>query len=202
MDDTPQKNADAYSPSSTIITFDRPVPLLRGPVPAGPTDNPSAGPFVLAFKDSQSFASALKACESKLTAQCESGARIGCAIAASAKCKPPWWRSLFGGAKTDFVEREKCEERETAACFEAAKADCGKIGRDKCLSVFRDARIAVKERKVDWREAARLIFWASVAKRGLGFGLIELERVGDWVEFRERFEVTNYRGSDILSNVS
>ncbi|XP_057482917.1 uncharacterized protein LOC130769704 [Actinidia eriantha] len=155
MDNTPQTNADAYSPSPTIITSDLPVPLLRDPVPAGPPHNPSAGPVVLAFKDSPSFASKLKACESKLTAQCEFGARIGCAIAASAKCKAPWCRSLFGGAKTDFVEREKCEERETAACFEAAKANCGQIGREACLPVFRDARIAVHERKVDWRERLR-----------------------------------------------
>ncbi|KAF5937542.1 hypothetical protein HYC85_025048 [Camellia sinensis] len=199
---TPPPNIDDYSPSSTIITFDCPVPLLRGPLPAGSADDPSAGPFVLAFRDAQSWTSAYKACESKLTEQCEAGARIGCAISASSKCKPPWWKSLFSRGKTDFADREKCEEREMAVCLEASKASCSKFATDKCLPVFRDARIALKDRKVNWKEASKLIFWASLpfsaSERSVGFDLIGLGQLGTWVEFEDRIEVTNYRGSDIL----
>ncbi|KAL7198502.1 hypothetical protein ACSBR2_020902 [Camellia fascicularis] len=199
---TPPPNVDDYSPSSTIITFDCPVPLLRGPLPAGSADDPSAGPFVLAFRDAQSWTSAYKACESKLTEQCMAGARIGCAISASSKCKPPWWKSLFSRGKTDFADREKCEEREMAVCLEASKASCSKFATDKCLPVFRDARIALKDRKVNWKEASKLIFWASLpfsaSERSVGFDLIGLGQLGTWVEFEDRIEVTNYRGSDLL----
>ncbi|KAL6968270.1 hypothetical protein U1Q18_046312 [Sarracenia purpurea var. burkii] len=199
--DTPRINVDDYSPSSTIITFDCPVPLLRGPLPAGSSEDPSAGPFVLAFRDAQCWASAYKACESKLTEQCEAGARIGCAISSSSKCKPPWWQFLYGGSKTDFADREKCEEREMAVCLEASKANCGKFARDKCLPVFKDARIALKDRKVNWKEASKLMFWASASERGLGFGLIGLDPVGSWVEFKDKLDVMSCRGSDILGIV-
>lgn len=64
------------------------------------------------------------------------------------------------------------------------------------MPVFREARVA--GRKVDWKEASKFMFWAAVAERGLGFGL---DRMGSWAEFRDRVEVTSYRGSDILGTV-
>ncbi|KAG8477436.1 hypothetical protein CXB51_030896 [Gossypium anomalum] len=90
------QNLEEYSASSTTIKFDRPLPLLRGPILAGTSDDPSSGPYILAFKDLPSWAAAYKSCESKIISQCEEGARIGCAITASNKCKPPWWQSLIG----------------------------------------------------------------------------------------------------------
>lgn len=66
------------------------------------------------------------------------------------------------------------------------------------MPVFREARVA--GRKVDWKEASKLMFWAVAAERGLGFGF-GLDRMGSWAEFRDRVEVTSYRGSDILGTV-
>lgn len=87
---------DEHSAAATTIRFDSPVPLLRGPVRAGPPDDPSSGPYVLAFRDPKAWANAYRACESKIVEQCEAGARIACAISASEKCKPPWWGALIG----------------------------------------------------------------------------------------------------------
>ncbi|MBA0737287.1 hypothetical protein Gogos_010757 [Gossypium gossypioides] len=91
MDPSLPQNLEEYSASSTTIKFERPLPLLRGPIPAGTSDDPSSGPYILAFKYLPSWAAAYKSCESKIIFQCEEGARIGCAISASNKCKPAWW---------------------------------------------------------------------------------------------------------------
>ncbi|XP_042478852.1 uncharacterized protein LOC122059871 [Macadamia integrifolia] len=129
----PTTDTDDFSPSATlIISFHRPLPLLRGPIPAGLSDDPSKGPFVLAFRNPSSWKSAFQA-----------GARIGCSISASNKCKPPWWRSLFGGATVDVAAREHCEELEMASCLAVSKESCHKLGKEKCLPPFRDARIAL-----------------------------------------------------------
>ncbi|XP_052187312.1 uncharacterized protein LOC127798057 [Diospyros lotus] len=180
---------DYYSASSTVVTFDRPVPLLRGPVPEGD------GRFVLAFRDADSWASAYRACESKLVQQCEAGARIGCAVSASSKCKPPWWHSLLGRPQTD---RGECEERETVLCLEAAKANCSKFAADKCRPVFSGARIAINHRKVDWKEASMLICWATSPLIRLGFGFLGLDQLGAWAEFKDRLRLTNFRGSELI----
>ncbi|KAG7980109.1 hypothetical protein I3843_05G164700 [Carya illinoinensis] len=110
-------NLDDYSAASTVITFDLPLPLLRGPIHARLADDPTAGPYLLAFWDSQAWTSALQACQSKIFQQCESGARVGCSLAASDKCKPPWWRAVIDRKPTDLRERERCEEREMEGCF-------------------------------------------------------------------------------------
>lgn len=194
---TPTDLSD-YSPSATITPFDCPVPLLRGPVPAGPSDDPSAGPFVLAFRDSRAWRSAFKACESKIIEQCEAGARIGCAVSASSKCGPPWWWALIGRSPPSLAEREECEEREMAACVAASKEKCVKFAKDKCLGPFRDARIAVNGRDLTRkkkREAVELIFWASMGGRRNSIGL---ENLGSWVLSKCKLGETNYRGSDLL----
>lgn len=68
------------------------------------------------------------------------------------------------------------------------------------MPVFGEARVA--GRKVDWKEASKLMFWAVAAERGLGFGFgFGLDRMGSWAEFRDRVEVTSYRGSDILGTI-
>ncbi|KAI4341753.1 hypothetical protein MLD38_026438 [Melastoma candidum] len=39
-----EKDSGDYSTSATTLRFDRPLPLLRGPLPVDPLDHPSAGP--------------------------------------------------------------------------------------------------------------------------------------------------------------
>jgi len=78
---------------------------------------------------------------------------------------------------------------------------CGEYAKEKCRPVFRDAWIGVEGgRKVDWREASKLMFWACAAERelGLGFGL---DLMGSWADFRSRVEVTSYKGSELLGTV-
>ncbi|KAJ3675538.1 hypothetical protein LUZ60_004580 [Juncus effusus] len=137
--------AAEYSPSVTVIRFDPPLPLLRGPVLADDEDAPapSSGRFVLAFRDRESWRSAYGAAKSKIMVQCEAGARIGCSIAASNKCKPPFWKSLLKLKPSDLKEREECEEREMASCLASSKEACIKFSKEKCLPPFRDARIAI-----------------------------------------------------------
>lgn len=62
---------EEFSASATVVPFDSARPLLRGPVPAGPADDPAAGPFVLAFRDSAAWRSAYRATESMIIDQCE-----------------------------------------------------------------------------------------------------------------------------------
>ncbi|KAL5727169.1 hypothetical protein ACHQM5_000393 [Ranunculus cassubicifolius] len=174
-----------FSPSSTLIVFDSPIPLLRTPLPAGSSDDPSKGPFVLAFKDAQSWKSALQATQSKITQQCEGGARVGCSISASSKCKPPWWKSLFGGATIDFSERERCEEREMSACLAASKESCLNFAKEKCITPFRDARISLLSQK----DVTKCISQASMNDSQQLLSVCN-------------FEVTNYRGSDLLGTES
>ncbi|KAK1279909.1 hypothetical protein QJS04_geneDACA004834 [Acorus gramineus] len=140
--DVLEADEEEFSASSTVVMFDRPVPLLRGPIRAGPSDDPSMGTFVLAFRDPESWRSAFLATESKIVEQCEAGARMGCSISASKKCKPPWWKMLFGTNPGDIDERKRCEEREMSSCLEASKESCKKFAHEKCLPPFRDARIA------------------------------------------------------------
>ncbi|XP_074587707.1 uncharacterized protein LOC141843547 [Curcuma longa] len=137
-----RRNPEDFSATATVIPFDSPLPLLRGPVPAGHSDDPTAGPFVLAFRDADSWRSAFRSTKAKMIVQCEAGARIGCSISASNKCKPPWWKVLFGIAPMDYVDREQCEELEMATCLVAAKEACIQFAKERCLQPFRDARIA------------------------------------------------------------
>ncbi|XP_065864335.1 uncharacterized protein [Euphorbia lathyris] len=148
---------DEYSSSTTIVPFDYPIPLLRGPVRAGPSDDPSFGPYVLAFRNHHSWAAAYKRCESKVIEQCEAGSRIGCAISASEICKPPWWRNFIGGNLPDLKEREMCEEREMEGCLVAAKEKCLGLAKEKCSLPFRDARIAIGEGMVMEKDGRKLV---------------------------------------------
>lgn len=66
-------NLDDYTPAVTLVHFDHPIPLLRGALPAGTSDDPSLGSFVLAFKDASSWRSAYINTESKINSQCMVG---------------------------------------------------------------------------------------------------------------------------------
>lgn len=184
---------DEYSSSTTIIAFDRPVPLLRGPVPAGPSDDPSVGDYVLAFRDPQAWARAYGACESKLIEQCEAGARIGCTISASSKCKPPWWRALTGFRPSDLKEKAQCEERETEGCLAVAKEKCAGFARDKCLKSLRDGRIAARGGLVNPKKLQELLCWATMVDRSTWVNLVGLDRLGPW-------RWTNYRACELVGS--
>ncbi|PKA61290.1 hypothetical protein AXF42_Ash006187 [Apostasia shenzhenica] len=150
-------DAEDFSPAATIIPFDPPIPILRGPFPACPSDNPSKGPFVLTFRDAASWRLAYRATESKIIEQCEAAARSGCSISVSNKCKPPWWKLIFGAKAADFAEREECEAREMTSCLAAAKEACIGFARERCAPPFQEARIATSS----WKGSSNLVFWTS-----------------------------------------
>ncbi|KAK9058548.1 hypothetical protein SSX86_023390 [Deinandra increscens subsp. villosa] len=190
-------NPDDYSPTETLITFDRPIPLLRRPISSVEDDS-----LVLGFNDPQSWASAYKSCESSIIQQCEAGARIGCSVSASKKCAPPWWKTVIGGGvtKQDLIEREKCEEREMAECLEASKVTCRKFAEDKCWPAFRDAQVVVKNGGSDEKVkkcVSDLIAKICIGEKSIGgFELYKLE--GSWSQIRSRIGFTIARGSDLL----
>ncbi|KAH0455831.1 hypothetical protein IEQ34_015863 [Dendrobium chrysotoxum] len=139
-----ESDPEDFSPAATIVPFDPPLPLLRGPVNAGPGDDPSAGSFILAFRDAASWRSAYRATESKIVEQCKAGARAGCSISVSNKCKTPWWKIILGTKQMDFKEREQCEEREMSSCMALAEDACITFAKQKCIPAFQEARIATE----------------------------------------------------------
>ncbi|PIN08809.1 hypothetical protein CDL12_18610 [Handroanthus impetiginosus] len=194
-------NPDDYSAAVTLIPFPRPLPLLRGPIKAGPSDDPTSGPYLLAFKNPRAWAAAYENCKAQITSQCESGARIGCSISASDKCKPAWWKLLLGiSSKQDFSERAKCEEIEMESCFAAAKENCGVFAKQKCGPAFEKARIEVSGsdlKVVDWKDVFRLISGVCFAnEKNYGVGIWGVDK--SWGEFRRKYEITNVRGRDLV----
>lgn len=195
MEPSQPHNPDEYSASSTIITFQPPIPLLRGPIRAPQSENPSAGPYLLAFRDPQAWQSAYRACESKIIEQCEAGARIGCSITASNKCKPPWWGFLLRSKKgLDLKEREQCEEREMEACLSTAKEKCVGFAKEKCSKPFMEARIVAKGGKITEKEAKMLVCWASIANKEYVIPLIDIRRNLSGVGLGE----TTFRASELF----
>ncbi|KAJ1265984.1 hypothetical protein BS78_08G116000 [Paspalum vaginatum] len=182
-------SAEDYSAAATLVRFDAPLPLLRAPVPSAA---PGEGP-VLAFRDAASWRAAWDAAEASLVAQCEAGARSGCSITATCKCKPPWWKGLFGSAPTDYEERERCEEREMTACLEAAKEACIKFAKGKCIGPFRDARIASE----GLLQNTDFDVWGAGSHK-----TSSTSSCNNPQSFNPDPSVTNYRGGDLLDNLS
>lgn len=200
MDPLPSQNMDDYSSSSTTITFDHPIPLLRVPVPVGPADDPSAGRYVLAFRDSHAWANAYKACESKIIEQCEAGTRIGCAISASNKCKPPWWRAVLGLGVLDLKDRERCEEQEMEYCLAAAKDKCVGFAKERCLKSFRDGRIAVRSRGLNLKLCEKSVCWATMVDGSMWVTLMGLDKLGPWSLVTTELGVTSCRATELLGS--
>jgi len=48
-------------------------------------------------------------------------------------CKRAWWKALEGLTLSNLKERKKCEVREIADCFAAAKEKCVGFDEEKCL---------------------------------------------------------------------
>ncbi|XP_062085246.1 uncharacterized protein LOC133791336 [Humulus lupulus] len=196
MEPSPSEDLEDYGPSSTLIGFDRPLPLLRGPVSVGPHDDASAGSFVLAFRDPRTWANAYRVCESKIIDQCVSGARIGCSISASSKCKPPWWRALTGFRASDLKEREQCEEREMKGCLEVAKEKCSGFAKERCLKSFRDARVVARD--INAKQVQRLVCLVTLGDKSTWVGLIGFNQLVYNREFGTRY----YRASELLGSCS
>ncbi|KAK1428339.1 hypothetical protein QVD17_17172 [Tagetes erecta] len=190
-------NPDDYSPAETLITFDRPIPLLRQPTPAGEDNS-----LILTFKNPHSFASAYKSCESNIIHQCETGARIACSVTASRNCAPPWWKTLTGGnvSKQDLIDREKCEEREMAECVERSRISCRKLAEDKCWPAFRDARVVVTgcDRDENVKKCVvDLVSRVCVGEKSVGgVNLYRLD--GSWSRVKSQIGFVVVRGSDLL----
>ncbi|KAL6654188.1 hypothetical protein ACP70R_007653 [Stipagrostis hirtigluma subsp. patula] len=188
-------DSEDYSPAVTVVRFDPPLPLLRAPVPS-PAPGPDGEAPVLAFRDAASWRAAWEAAESSLLSQCEAaGARSGCSITASRKCKPPWWKGLFGAAPTDYEERERCEEREMAACLNAAKEACIKFAKEKCTAPFRDARIASR----GLLDNTDFIVWGAGCKKTSSTSLCV---TNEQCPFNPGPGSTTYKGSDLLDSLA
>ncbi|CAM0874021.1 unnamed protein product [Alopecurus aequalis] len=185
------EGSEDYSPAATVVHFDQPLPLLRAPTPSSaPGDSP-----VLAFRDAASWRAAWEAAEFSLFSQCEAGARSGCSITATRKCKVPWWKGLFGGATTDYQEREQCEEREMASCLESAKEACIKFSKEKCNAPFRDARIASE----GLLENTDFVVWGAERNTAASASLCV---ANSQYSFNPGPGATNYKGSDLLDSLA
>ncbi|XP_051141789.1 uncharacterized protein LOC127258822 [Andrographis paniculata] len=192
----PRGSSDDYSAEATLIHFQRPLPLLRGSIEASPSDDPSAGPYLLAFRSPRAWAAAYENSKSNIISQCESGARIGCSISASSKCKPPWWKTLLGiSSEQDFKERARCEEIEMEACFAAAKEKCVVFAEEKCLPAFKHARVKVSSglrlKALDSREGIELISRVCFPH----WKVYEIGILGN-----DKFRSGYVRGSDLLDS--
>ncbi|KAG2563437.1 hypothetical protein PVAP13_8KG352400 [Panicum virgatum] len=104
----------------------------------------------------------------------EAGALSGCSITASCKCKPHWWKGLFGAAPTDYEERDRCEEREMA--LEAAK--------EACIILLENTDFDV---------------WIAGSDK---LSSIPSVAMNNQQSFKSDPSVTNYRGSDLLDSSS
>lgn len=103
----------------------------------------------------------------------------------------------MGAKPTDLKEREQCEEREMESCFAVAKEKCIGFARDKCLSPFMDARIAVRERRLNSKEALKFIHLASWPEGNLGV----MGQIGSICLSRStRLGVTNFKASELLGS--
>ncbi|XP_030502692.1 uncharacterized protein LOC133028921 [Cannabis sativa] len=198
MEPSPPEDFEDYGPSSTLIGFDRPLPLLRGPVPVGPLDDSSTGLFVLAFRNPRAWAKAYRACESKIIDQCVSGARIGCSISASSKCKPSWWLNLTGFTASDLKEREQCEEREMNGCLAVAKEKCFGFAKERCLKSFRDARVVERGRGLNTKQVQKLVGLVTMGDKSTLVRLIGFNQLVSHREFGTRY----YRASELLGSCS
>lgn len=75
-------------------------------------------------------------------------------------------------------------------CFTEAKGKCASFAREKCVGVFREARVAVDWRNGDRRSVGKLVWLAT---------LMESESMG--FEFlRSQVAVTSYRGGELLGD--
>lgn len=90
------------SPYVTVVAFDPLIPLARIPVLAGQEENPSNGPYVLAFRNEETWRQSWRTCKENIVTQCEAGAKVGCSISAAKACRPPWWKVYLPFLRSGF----------------------------------------------------------------------------------------------------
>lgn len=85
------------------------------------------------------------------------------------------------------------------ACLEPAIAKCREFAKNKCLTAFKDARIAVKGLDLGGNrmEVSKLLSWVCLESKNNG--IVEMMKVGtSWDEFKNQFDMTCCKGSDLL----
>ncbi|KAH1106148.1 hypothetical protein J1N35_009916 [Gossypium stocksii] len=160
-------------------------PLLRDPILAGTSDDPSFGPYILTFKDLPSWVAAYKSCKSKIIFQCEEGT-----ITTSNKCKPAWWQSLIGWKSMDLTERERCEDIEIGACSVEAKEKCIDFAKVMCMTPFLNTRIVMWEKEIMNKRVERTVHAASLPEESKWVYFIRSNYLGG-----SEPKVTNSRAS-------
>lgn len=96
----------------------------------------------------------------------------------------------------------KCEECEMEACLETAKDKYQEFSKNKCMTAFRDAKVAVKGLDLvrnRW-EVSKLLSWVCL-EGNRNDRMVEMMKFGtSWVEFTIQFNLTSYKGSDLLGS--
>jgi len=149
-----QSSHQDLSPAATTVAFDPVLPLVRIPVAAGEGDDTSKGPYVLAFRNEQTWRQSWLNCQDKIASQCEAGAKVGCSISAAKACQAPWWMTYFpflNKAQHDQSSREECERREMTECLRSSQERCTGYAREICDPIFSNVRIAAPGAPIDPR---------------------------------------------------
>lgn len=142
------------SPYVTVVAFDPLIPLARIPVPAGQEEDPSKGPYVLAFRNDETWRQSWRTCKENVVTQCEAGAKVGCSISAAKACRQPWWKAylpFLGSGSDDPSKREECERREMRSCLLSSHELCFTYARETCVPVYSNMRIAIPGTPIDRR---------------------------------------------------
>lgn len=90
-----------------------------------------------------------------------------------------------------------------AACLQGSTEQCREFAKKKSLGPFGSARVACRERRLRKKEVGRLISWVTglgLFNGSLGFELLAGNQLGLLSELNLSYEVTNFRGSDLLED--
>ncbi|KAL8148868.1 hypothetical protein AgCh_006028 [Apium graveolens] len=75
-------------------------------------------------------------------------------------------------------------------CFRESKIKCASFAKEKCVGVFKEARVAVDWRNGDRRSVGKLVWLATLMEsEGMGFEFL-----------RSGAAVTSYRGWELLGD--
>uniref|UniRef100_A0A7I4EDF5 Uncharacterized protein n=1 Tax=Physcomitrium patens TaxID=3218 RepID=A0A7I4EDF5_PHYPA len=160
------------SPSVLVIAFDPFLPLVRIPVPVGRDEDSSKGPYVLAFRNEETWRQAWKTCKEKIATQCEAGAKVGCSVSAAMACRQPWWKSYlpFSGSvpgapiEIRFSGRPKVSTHDEVPSLATSPGNSEPANLDQKSfrlprTTFRARELMQHEHRVDFRK--RIAYWTS-----------------------------------------
>ncbi|KAK3279400.1 hypothetical protein CYMTET_12715 [Cymbomonas tetramitiformis] len=98
--------------------------------------------FELDFVNERRRQSGKEHCERLLSSRCLAGARAGCALSASRRCKPSLFKML-GFSRSNGADdlctwesREACESTHMASCLLAVGLSCTEYARDTCDAAY------------------------------------------------------------------